>query len=328
MNEWIDIAVIGVALAVAFLLSGMEAGVFALSRFRLRRMARHGNRRAALLQRYLDDPESFLWTILVGNTLAALVVVTAVALRVERWWAGRGGWFMPSMVGLLLLFYLFADLLPKVLFRRFPNRLSIIGVAPFRLLHGLLAPVVGLTKRVSRAVLRLTGGQAFTGRLFGSRAEFRQVIEDSGQALTREEVVMINRILDLQNRRVRDVMTPMHRAVTLETGQKVGDLLRLVRERPVSYLPLWQGGGGQRRILGVVVLADLLHAADLDEARPLGALVRPAVYVEDDARLEDALRTLQRGRQRTAIVMDAQRREVGVITLNDILRVMFGEVRV
>lgn len=328
MKEWIDIAVLGVALGVAFLLSGMEAGVFALSRFRIRRLARHGNRRAARLQRYLEDPESFLWTILVGNTLAALVVVTLCALRLERWLAPRSGWFMPAIVGVLLVLYLFADLLPKLLFRRFPNRLSLVGVAPFRILHVLLAPVVGLTEQVSRAVLRLTGGRAFTGRLFGSRAEFRQVIEESAQALSREEVAMINRILDLQNRRVRDVMTPMERAASLETWRTVADLLALVRERPVSHVPLWQGSGAGRRVLGVVALGDVLHTADMPETRVLGSLVRPTLFVDDGARLEDALRTMQRGRQRLAVVLDAQRREVGVITLNDILRAMFGEVRV
>lgn len=328
MSGGVDLAVMGLALGVAFLLSGMEAGVFALSRFRIRRMARSGNRPAALLQRYLEDPESFLWTILVGNTLAAVVFVALAALRLERLVALRTAWFMPSMVGILFGLYLFADILPKLLFHRFPNRLSLLGVGPFRILHVLLSPVVGLTERGSRLVLRVTGGRAFKGRLFGSRAEFRQVIEESAQSLSREELVMINRILDLQNRRVRDVMTPMGRAATLETGRTVGELLALVRERPVSYVPVWQGTGAARRVFGVVALADVLHDPSPDPGRPLSRLVRPALYVDDGARLEDALRAMQRGRQRLAVVLDARRREVGVVTLNDILRAMFGEVQV
>ncbi len=337
MRDWIDIVALVIALGVSFLLSGMEAGVFALSRFRVRRLARQGDARAERLQRYLESPESFLWTILVGNSLAALVVLTLCTLRLERWLGTRPGAFMAGIVLVLLLLYFFADLLPKVLFRRYPNRLSLIGVGPFRVVRAVLAPVVGLTERVSRLLLRWTGGQSFTGRLFGSRAELRQVIEESGPTLSREKLVMINRILDLENLRVRDVMTPMEKAATLRLGDRVADLVALVRERQVSYVPLWgdpapserRGRDGRgRRVLGVVALAPILFEEKLESARSLADFVQPALYVEETTRLEDALRTMQRGRQRLAVVLGPSGKETGVVTMNDILRAMFGEVRV
>lgn len=328
MKDWIDILALGGAAAVAFLLSGMEAGVFALSRFRVRRLARQGQRGATHLQRFLNHPESFLWTILVGHALATFAVVALATRRLQPLLDARPLVFTSVLVAILLAFHLFADLLPKVLFRRFPTRLTLAGILPFRALHMVLSPVVGLTERASRHLLRLTGGQAFTGRLFGSRAELRQVIEESAQSLSKEEVVMINRILDLQNLRVRDVMTPIARAASLGDGQSVGDLLALVRKRRVSCVPLWKEERRSRRIHGVVALADVLFDPEVTPDRPLASLVRPAVFVHDGMRLEDALRTLQRARQRLAVVLDGSRREAGVVTLNDILRAMFGEVGV
>lgn len=327
MNQGLTIAAAVIALGVAFLLSGMEAGVFALSRFRIRRMARQGNHRAARLQQYLDRPENFLWTIVVGNTLATLVVVSLVAHHLDRWLSGRVG-FAPVVVGVLLVFYVFGDLLPKILFRRFPNRLCLLGVGPFRLLYRLLSPVVGIAEWIARQLLRWTGGREFTGRLFGSRAELRQVIEASSQALSSEEVVMINRILDLQNLRVRDVMTPMRQAATLEASAVVSDLCRLGRERRISYVPLWKGSGAKRRVLGVAPISSVLYDADIKPTALVETLVQPALFVDEGMRLEDALRMMQRSRQRLAVVLNPQRRETGVITLNDILRAMFGEVRV
>jgi putative hemolysin len=327
MTEGLFIAMLIFALGVAFLLSGIEAGVLALSRFRIRRLARQGDRRAALLQQFLDHPESFLWTILVGNTLAAGLVVAIGTLALGRWLESSLT-FAVAIVVMLLVLFVFADLLPKLLFRRFPNRLCLLAVGPFRLLRASLAPIVGTTEWVSRRLLRLTGGQAFTGRLFGSRAELRQVIEESSASLSREELVMINRILDLQNLRVRDVMTPIERAVSLEASQSVSHLLDIVRERRVSYVPLWKDIGRGRRVLGVVSVGGLLFDGEPELARSLETLVQPAVFVEETTRLEDVVRQLQRGRQRLAVVLDSRRREVGVITMNDVLRTMFGEVRV
>jgi len=328
MNLPVTLGVLAVSMAVAFVLSGMEAGVFALSRFRIRRLARQGGRRAARLQAYLDHPETFLWTILIGNTLATFTVVTTVVVALREWMGRHPAWFMAVMLGVLLVMYLFADLLPKVVFRRFPNRLCLMGVPLFRLIHVVLAPAVGATEWVSNRVLRWTGGRAFTGRLFGSRAELRQAIEESAQALSREEVVMINRILDLQNQRVRDVMTPMSKAVTMSSDGTAGQMLRVARERGVSSVPLWKASGRQRRVLGVVTLGSVLYEGDGGPDRPLETLVQPALFVHVDARLESALKAMQRGRQRFAVVLDRDRREVGVITLNDILGSMFGEVRV
>lgn len=328
MNPWLTAGIVLIALAVAFLLSGMEAGVFALSRFRIRRLAREGGHRAARLQGFLDHPENFLWTILIGNTLATFTVVTTAALELRAWLGRSPVWFMGMMVAVLLMLYVFADLLPKLVFRRFPNRLCLVVVPLFRLLHVVLAPAVGATEWISGRLLRWTGGRAFTGRLFGSRAELRQAIEESAHSLSREEVAMINRILDLQNLRVRDLMTGMAKATTLPADGSVGDLLAVVRERRVSSVPLWKGRGRDRRVLGVVAVASLIYEAGHEDSDPLEALVQPALFVEMDAPLETALRAMQRGRQRFAVVLDRRRREVGVITLNDILGSMFGEVRV
>ncbi len=115
------------------------------------------------------------------------------------------------------MFYIVCELAPKTLFQRYPNRLSLALALPFRwLIHRLLAPLVAVVAWFSRGLLHWTGGQAFTGRLFGSREELRFVMQESAPGLTSEEKAMINRVLDLPNLRVRHVMVPLasrhHRA--------------------------------------------------------------------------------------------------------------------
>ena len=144
----------GLCIALSMLLSGMEAGVFALSRLRIRHLMRGGNPRARALHGYLDRPENFLWTILVGNTLSNLGVVSIGVFWLHH---ALGLWPVAMFVALvigILIFYATCELLPKMLFRLYPNRLCMAMAGPFRAVHFALRPLVALVALLSRWLLR------------------------------------------------------------------------------------------------------------------------------------------------------------------------------
>src|SRR6266699_1942536 len=103
----------GVCLAVSFLLSGMEAGVFALSRLRVRQHMRAGRRSASVLHQFLEHPENFLWTILVGITVANFIILGWLIKVLQQPLAGHRFWFAFIFTVIVFLFYTFFDLLPK-----------------------------------------------------------------------------------------------------------------------------------------------------------------------------------------------------------------------
>ncbi len=188
----------------------METGVLALNRFRVRKLMRGGDRRAAVLHGFLQNPEDFLWTILVGNTVVNFVIFSLGFLQLQKglgrrpicrsracsWWAS-------------FLFYILCELAPKTVFQRYPNRLCAAAMAfPFRWIHRhAFAPLVGGCGVVFARLLLRAGPEAahYTGRATvpGSRDELRFVMQEAAPDLTREEKMMINRVLDLPNRRVR-----------------------------------------------------------------------------------------------------------------------------
>ena len=94
----------------------------------------------------------------------------------------------------------------------------------------------------------------------------------------------------------------------------------------VSCLPVWETRDGRPRILGLVSLDPLLYQANLEPARPVADHLKPALYLEEDLRLEVALRRMQRAGQRLAIVLARDRREIGLLSLQDVLKLIFGEV--
>lgn len=319
--------VLGGCLGLSFLLSGMEAGVFALNRLRVRRLARVGNPSARLLQGFLDNPERFLWTILVGNTLANFLILGWILARLHEWFpAGRTEIILIFAV-IVYVFYNFFDLLPKMLFRAHPNAYCLSTARLFRVVYFSLSPLVVLVADVSKLVLYWTGGQTFTGRLFGSREEMRAVMQESAGSFTSDERTMINRVLDLQNFTVGQIATPLSKMVTVEMQTPLSRALELARERNLSRLPVWEVRDGRRRVSGLLVINRLLFSDNLDERQPSSQHLSPGLFLEEDVRLETALRRMQRAGQRLAIVLARDGMEAGIVTLEDILKLMFGEVK-
>ena len=314
------------SLAASFLLSGMEAGVFALSRLRVRQLKRAGDARAETLHSYLEHPEDFLWTILVGNTLANFGAMSVMLVGLWRWLEGQRIVFVASLVVAAVLFYALCELLPKTLFRLYPNRLCLRLARPFGTLHGALRPLVALVAWFAQGLLRWTGGRRFTGHLFGNRDELRLVMQESAHVLTSEERAMINRVLDLQNITVRQIAIPLVKTVMVPEQERVAEVLRLCRERNLTRLLVWRSEGEQQRIIGLVNLKSLLYQAELDPNQPAGNFLKPALYLDGETRLEVALRQMRRTGQRLAIVLGEDRTELGVVSLQDILQVIFGEV--
>ena len=122
-------------LAVSFVLSGMESGVFALSRLRIRQQMRAGQTSAKVLHDYLENPENFLWTILVGNTVANFLILGWLVAKLHEALGDHRWWFVAVFSVAVFLFYTFFDLLPKMLFRMYPNRLCVLLARPFRFIH-------------------------------------------------------------------------------------------------------------------------------------------------------------------------------------------------
>jgi putative hemolysin len=319
--------VLTLCLLLSFLLSGMEAGVFALNRLRVRRLARAGKPSAKLLQGFLENPERFLWTIMVGNTLANFLILGWTLAKLHEWLPGQRNGVIGIFVAVVFLFYTFFDLLPKMLFRAHPNSWCLSVANIFRFVHFGLSPLVLIVSDVSKAILKMTGGRTFTGRLFGNREEMRVVMQESSQAFTSDERAMINRVLDLQNYTVGQIAVPVDQVVSVEKNTTVGAALKLAREKNLSRLPVWEMREGRRRIAGLLVMTTLLFTDRLDLEKPASGQMTPALFMEEDVRLEVALRRMQRAGQRLAIVLARDGTEAGVVTLEDILKLMFGEVK-
>jgi len=136
---------------------------------------------------------------------------------------------------------------------------------------------------------------------------------------------MINRVLDLQNLSASAVVKPLSLAVTVTAETPLVDAVQKAREAGLSRLPVWGTEPKRRRIAGLLDLSDLLYRDQLRPGLRAGDFLRPALYLDEGTRLEVALRQMQRTGHRMAIVLGRDGNEIGLMTLQDILRMIFGD---
>lgn len=318
---WVPLAFF---VCLSFLMSGMEAGVFALSPLRIRQLRRQGDRRAELLHGYLARPENFFWTILVGNTFSNISIFVLLVLLLQRWVDGRFWLSVILYIATVFAFYCLCELLPKVLFRQFPNRICLALARPFQLVRAGFSPLVWLASWFAQLLLRLSGGKSFTAHLFGNREEVRYLMEESASVLSTEERALINRVLELQNVTVGSITVPWERVTSVEEGAPLSEVVKIFRETKLQRLPVWKAK--ERRIAGIINLKKLLFLEEIPLGSKAIAYVQPPVFLDERMRLDEAIRRMQRTGRRLAVVIGRDNKEIGIVSLHDMLKVIFGEV--
>jgi len=315
-------------LAAACLLATMffsaaEMAFIAANRLRLRHAAEAGSRTAARYLEAFRQPERTLSTAMMGVTIAHIVASSTATwslLPVLGRWAP-----LVVTVALTPVMLVFGEIIPKAVAREWATSLILRLYWPLTWAAALLGPFVAVARLVVSAVLRLFGGREPDSRAFVSREELKALLQlEPGEAdVTTQEAEMIDKIFDLGDTTVREVMVPLVEVTMLPEAATPQEAIAVIRERGFSRIPVYR----QREtdIVGVVAAMDLLsrgaQAATLDE------LKRTPYYVPETKRIDDLLREMQRARTHMAVVVDEYGGSTGVVTLEDILEEIVGEIQ-
>ncbi len=298
--------------------------MFSLNRLRIRQQMKTGEIRAKMLFSYYREPERFFWTILVGNTLANAAIISLLLTMMKP--SLTKGWFWAVFLFGVLVFFIFCDLLPKTLFRLYPNRLCLALAKPFRTLQIILSPLVSVFHGFLGNAFKGATGQPLANRLFRNREEFREMMQTKAKGLTDDERMMINRVLDLNERTLGQILKPLHEMITISAETLMSEVIKQCKTHRITRVPVWRFQTGQRRIIGIVTLKTSLYEPDFDPYRQAKDYLQPPLFLPEDLRLESALKRMQRSGQWLAIVTRQDRREVGIVALQDILKALFGDV--
>ncbi len=307
-------------LGVAAVYAGtIEAAFSALMKLSLRLHVERDARDR--LGRYLDEPvRLFLPVRLLLGVIFALATVLLAQLTGARTWQS----FAALLVGVGAFILICEHMIPLLVIRRDPEHVLEVLLPSFDTVGRMLAPLSNTLVRLTR-VRRPDAGE--NGEAVAGEAQQQQdAPQEQEPALTEsEERELLRSIVDFGDTLVREVMTPRPDMVGISADATVGELRALFREQEYSRLPVYTEN--LDNIIGVVFVKDLLQHEELDETESIASLVRAATFVPETKRVAELLKEFQRGQIQIAIVVDEYGGTAGLVTLEDLLEELVGEIR-
>jgi putative hemolysin len=317
------IALLALSAVVVFLAAAAQAALVYIDRARLRHMLEEGTARASALLRLLNEPSSSLSTILVVHTLA-LCVAAATAFWIDQSVWATTPWLAVVLAALQLIALLLMQFLGRVLALARPEQVALTFVRPVEVLNRVLflflIPLSALD-RTLRPLLGVPRG------LTPADAEdrLRHLVEGNAD-LEEDERDMITSVIELGEQPVREVMVPRIDIVAAPASSTVRDVLDRIVDSGHSRIPIYEGSIDN--VTGVVYAKDLLKfLRDGSQSAPVQPLAREASYVPETKKVDDLLHEMQQSRVHVAIVVDEYGGTAGLITIEDLIEEIVGEIR-
>ena len=327
MGSTEPLAIIAVVVLVAFaaLLAAAETALTNLPRAKALALAEEGRRGAPSLLRLLEHRERYLNPVLLLILLCHLTTAAMVGI-VANSYVGPVGIAL-SVVVVAVVIYVVAEAAPKTYALQHPDRTALF-VAPIVSVLAGFPPVRILTRALIRLSNILLPGKGRDEGPVVSEEEllaFAEVAMEEGEIET-EERTLIRSIIDFGDTVAREVMVPRPDMVTCEASSTADAVIDLALEHGFSRIPV-VGEGGVDDTLGVVYVKDLMRAArDGRNREPVAGLVRPAMFVPETKRVPELMREMQATKQHMAIVVDEYGGTAGLVTLEDLIEELVGEI--
>ncbi|MDY6995675.1 MAG: hemolysin family protein [Actinomycetota bacterium] len=325
---WLNLALVVFLILVNGLLAGSEAAFISLREGQLRELERRGRRRDRLVVHLAREPNRFLATIQLGITLAGFLASATAAVTLAApltdslqflGGAAEAAGIAVVTVVVTASTLVIGELAPKRLAMQYSRRWAAIVAAPLNALSALATPIVWLLGKATDVVVRLLGGDPAVGREELTFEELRQLISTHA-GLTAEQRTIISGALEIHERALREVVVPRTAVFRLNADMPVGLARDALAESGHTRAPVVPAGELDDAV-GVVHLRDLLGADGT-----VAEVARPALSLPDSVRVTAALNRLLAEREQFALVIGERGGVAGIITLEDLLEEIVGEI--
>jgi len=327
-SAWLQLIVLIGTLILCGVASAAETALTSVSRIKLKNLIEEGDQRASEIEQLLAEPNTFLSTILVVNSVAVIVassMTTVLALRFSESWGELVATILISLVVLI-----FCEITPKTAAVQNPLRWARVLVRPVRGTAWVLRPLIWFLSSLTSLFVRMLGGQIKRKGPFVTEEELRLLVtvgEEEG-VLEEEETEMIHSIFEFADTTAREVMVPRIDMVTLASDTTVMGAVDLALQGGFSRIPVYEAEVGIDEIIGVLYTKDLLKQLREDhDAVQVRELVRRAYFVPETKKLDDLLREIRQNRVHMVIVVDEYGSVAGLVTIEDLVEEIVGDIK-
>ncbi len=321
-----ELVVIVISLVLAALAASAETSLTSISRVRLRQLVEQNVPQAIVIERLHRDPNAYLSTILIVNTVAIIVASsTATLLALHLYQARVAEWAVSLVLSLIVL--VACEITPKTLALQRAERVALRMARLVAWATYVMRPVVFVLTAVTRLILRMMGGKAQVRGPFVTEEELKMLVsvgEEEG-VIEEEEREMIHGIFEMGDMRVRELMVPRTDLVAIEVNEPVEKAVDLVTKHGHTRIPVYEGN--LDHIVGVLYAKDLLRAVVRGEQKTLREIARKPYFTPESNKVQDVLRDLRKNRVHMAIVVDEYGGTAGAVTIEDILEEIVGPIQ-
>lgn len=319
-----------ILLCLSAFFSGSETALFSLSGVELHKFRASRTATARRIFENLREPRRLLVTILLGNELANFslaIVGTAIISRMDIPWPAMEMVFSVGLITPLLL--VVGDIIPKNIALQFAPQVAPVVVWPLAAFSWITRPVRAVFTIAADGIVRLFGGPPTGAQPVIMEDEYRRLVDlgSKGGAIVEEEREIIHKVFEFTDKVVTEIMTPAEDMFSLSVDLPYEQAIEALRGERHSRVPFYEG----RRdcVVGVLHVRDLFAFSRRQMAAPglvLREILNPPLFIEPSTPLEQLLREFQRTQQHMAIVRSPDGAIRGVVTMDDVLEDIFGEI--
>ncbi len=329
-NPWFAAGVLFFSLLVSAFFSGAETALTATSRARMHAIENEGDERARIVNRLLDMRERMIGAMLLGNQLINIAASAFMTIVLVAVFGEKGAIYATILMTVLVV--IFGEVLPKTIAINYPDRSSLLLSRFAAFFVAIFGPILIAVEMLVRGVLRLFGvklGENIS--LLSGHEELRDQVDflHKEGSVDKKDRDMLGGLLDLQELCVSDVMAHRTKMRIIDADLPPQTIVREVLASPYTRLPLWRDEPDN--IIGLLHAKDLLraleaHSGDMSKLK-VDELALPAWFVPDTTSLPDQLKAFLKRKSHFAIVVDEYGEVMGLITLEDILEEIVGDIK-
>jgi len=325
---WFNIILVGVLVVLNAVFAGSEIALISLREGQLKQLERRGGAAARTLVRLARDPNRFLATIQVGITLAGFLASATAAVSLAEpvaplfsFLGGAAEAVSIALITLILTFVtlVFGELAPKRLAMQYAQRWALTVARPLDFLSRASRPAIWVLGATTDLVVRVFGGNPNADKEQLSPEELRDLVVGH-RGLNAEQRTIITGALEIHERLLREVLVPRRAVFTIRAALPIAEARAALAETGHTRAPVVRDGHLDD-VIGVVTLRDLL-----DDDRVLADVARPPLVFPDSVRVSDALRRFKDEREQFALVANEHGAIDGIVTLEDLLEEIVGEI--
>ena len=315
------VIIVGIILSAFF--SSSETALTSVNIFKIRQMEKNGVEKAPLVRKLVDNIGSVLTTILIGNNIVNIVTTTIATIFFTEVMGPKGAVISPIILTIVVL--IFGEVTPKNIAAANSEKLALNVARPIKLLDLIFKPVNFILGKITGAITKVFVGEEEESSLV-TEEDLKTIVDVSEEqgVINNEESEMINNVFEFGNSYVSDIMTARTNmeAISIESDQE--ELNEMLKETNHSRIPVY--GKNIDNILGILHMKDIVSAIADGKELNLEEIIRPAHYVYDNMHIFDLFTNMRSENVSLAIVIDEYGGTSGLVTIEDIVEELVGEI--